>query len=353
MPLPPSVYPDFPIDIEGAQARDPHPNRWNLGLLFGNCNGPRCIKRSGLMKCGACKAVAYCGAEHQKAHRPEHKTSCNSIKRSLESFEREEASLRAHPGDEMTPANPFETLHGRFYLFHHTRPYMRLRFDVMMAYLNIRNTMAVEEALRHALGMLDLNPGDNQGVRGYVPAMYLRLGRDQEAYDFLKCWSDLDAPNFELKDQDAFEDCERLLEDSIDVAHHAALTHLKIRLLLDVKMLDANVKKHSDHSYEKKQQWVLEDAMTDILRKRRDIVDRADYTDLIKELEGQIRHMHQLTTKRNKYYWPAVQNPDRYAAAPITAFSPGSPQEVNLAFRQTWYMWAETPPVIEYVTKLK
>jgi len=34
----------------------------------------------GLMKCGRCQAVAYCGKEHQTAHWKEHKKSCVKCK---------------------------------------------------------------------------------------------------------------------------------------------------------------------------------------------------------------------------------------------------------------------------------
>lgn len=69
--------------------------------------------------------MQYCGAEHQKAHRPEHKTSCNMIKKAREAYEREKAALEAHPGDMMMPANPFETVRGKFWYVLDTRPYSK------------------------------------------------------------------------------------------------------------------------------------------------------------------------------------------------------------------------------------
>jgi hypothetical protein len=35
-----------------------------------------CGKTEGIMKCARCKAVAYCGREHQRADWKAHKTSC-------------------------------------------------------------------------------------------------------------------------------------------------------------------------------------------------------------------------------------------------------------------------------------
>lgn len=63
---------------------------------------------------------------------------------------------------------------------------MSARLDLMTAILNLRNGEAVEAALARGLDMLRLCRGDNQGVRSKMPALYLRLGRDQDAFDFLK-----------------------------------------------------------------------------------------------------------------------------------------------------------------------
>ena len=51
---------------------------------------------------------------------------------------------------------------GHFWDIHETRPYMRVRLDLAMALLA---TDAPEDAMREMEALLELNPGDNQGVR--------------------------------------------------------------------------------------------------------------------------------------------------------------------------------------------
>ena len=88
-----------------------------------------CASRSGLLLCGGCKVVNYCGTAHQSAHLSKHRGACAAIKMSRETLEREEAALRAHPGDPYgMPADVFNTCVGEFWGVLGTRDYMRARF---------------------------------------------------------------------------------------------------------------------------------------------------------------------------------------------------------------------------------
>nr|RBQ87924.1 hypothetical protein FVER53263_13532 [Fusarium verticillioides] len=92
---------------------------------------------------------------------------------------------------------------------------MQARHDYITAILNVRTGEAVEIALEGSLDMLRLCRGDNLGVRSQIPALYLRLGRDQEAYGFIKWyaakgdsmynWSDMSLPFLDLEGEGAFE----------------------------------------------------------------------------------------------------------------------------------------------------
>ena len=55
--------------------------------------------------------------------------------------------------------------------------------------MKIKNYAAVEAAHDHVMDILRLNHSDNMGVRDMVPSLKLRLGRDQECYDFCKWWA--------------------------------------------------------------------------------------------------------------------------------------------------------------------
>ena len=77
---------------------------------------------------------------------------------------------------------------GHFWGILETRTYMRYRYALVEALLKIDTYAAVLAAHDHLMEMLYLCRGDNMGVRDTVPALKLRLRRDQECYDFLKWW---------------------------------------------------------------------------------------------------------------------------------------------------------------------
>ncbi|KAI2625686.1 hypothetical protein GGR54DRAFT_592605 [Hypoxylon sp. NC1633] len=339
-------------------------NRWNLGLRWGFCNKVDCVVRDNLQKCSSCLVAVYCSAGHQRAHWPEHKSTCKLIKTTREELAQEEVALRALPGDMFMPPNPFETERGSFWYWKPTRPYMKARFNVISTLLNMKTGEAVELALDHSFETLHLNCADNQGVRSTVPGLFLRLGRDQEAYDFIKWyavtgavssyeWGNPESPFLDLHDQDVFERFDDFVAKVYDTSMLVCLTNLKIRLMLDLQMLQRESRKPGQRNagYDKKMEWVREDAMTDQLYKRRDLVERSQWTDLIDDLDDQIKKLVKLVNERNEHYWPALKAPDRWAAAYPTIYIPGSPQEINIVFRQTWYTWSECPAAFEVVKR--
>ena len=67
----------------------------------------------------------------------------------------------------------FEEMPGRFWGFHETRPYMRAR--AMLAQM-LAEAGKHDEAIEHYEEMLNLNPGDNQGLRYELMGLYLLKG---------------------------------------------------------------------------------------------------------------------------------------------------------------------------------
>ncbi|RYP66897.1 hypothetical protein DL771_007554 [Monosporascus sp. 5C6A] len=318
-------------------------NRMNLGLPFRNCSGsPSCKKRDNLLRCGGCQVVLYCGPDHQKAHRPIHKTSCNLIKKAREAFHVERVALETHTGDIDTPPNPFRAVPGQFWYWKGTRLFMQRYHDLMSATLNIRTGEAVEAGLKYGLDMLRLCRGDNQGVRWQVPSLYLRLGRDQEAYDFIKWygtvgtgsydWRDMELPFLNLHEEDAFEDFQEHADKMNDLSQLVAMTNLKARLLVDVKGLNDHVAMHPNLSYEERMEWVREEALSDVLYGRREILERDDFQDLVRDLSSQVAKLYRRVEQLNQHYWPALDHPERYGSALPTLYAPGSREEVILVF---------------------
>lgn len=109
----------------------------------------------------------------------------------------------------------------------------------------------MEAQLDHAMDMLQLSRSDNLGVRHVVPALMLRLNRDQECCDFVEWWSttgnngdydwgNMKSPYLDIKNDDVFEPVEYLCNGwnlLCDLSHVVAVTLLKIKLLLDLTAL--------------------------------------------------------------------------------------------------------------------
>ena len=68
----------------------------------------------------------------------------------------------------------FKDYAGHFWGYHETRPYMRARAALADA---LHRAGRIESAAGEVEGMLELNPGDNQGLRYRLLAFYLAVGR--------------------------------------------------------------------------------------------------------------------------------------------------------------------------------
>ncbi|KAG4261933.1 hypothetical protein FPRO03_11401 [Fusarium proliferatum] len=235
---------------------------------------------------------------------------------------------------------------------------MQARHDYITAILNARTGEAVEIALRESLEMLRLCRGDNLSVRSQVPGLYLRLGRDQEAYDFIKWyamkggsnydWRDMSLPFLDLQGEDAFE---AVIEKPLyyDVSFKMALTLIKIRLLKDLESMQGFLQRKPNATGEERYDYLQEEAMSDILQQRADIVTKDDYKDLIAELKRQVLQLYKMVKEDNRHVWPGIENPNLYAYDVPSIYSPGSREEAVLIFRQSWYSWSETEPAIRHI----
>lgn len=168
------------------------------------------------------------------------------MKKCHQALDREEKNLRSFPGDFMTPPNLFEEHAGHFWGILETRGYMRARFALVEGLLKIKTYAAMKAAQGHIMDLLRLCRGDSMGVRDLVPALDLRLGKDQECYNFCKWWAttrhedhynwgDLDNPYLDVKNADVFEPLpEILIGKWPSLNHSVAITLLKIRLSIDL-----------------------------------------------------------------------------------------------------------------------
>ncbi|KAI1266495.1 hypothetical protein F5Y18DRAFT_444957 [Xylariaceae sp. FL1019] len=307
----------------------------NQSMLALQSGCPTCFPRLGsqtrLLLCGGCKVVQYCGADHQKEHRPKHKAACASIMKTQAKLEREEATLRAHPGDMFLPTNVFENGVGSFWGLIDTRDYMRARFAAADALLQIDTTKSVEKALAHFQDMLRLCRSDNLGVRDIVPGLLLRLGRVQECYDFLKWWATIDdehhyngrydwgdasLPYLNIRGANVFE-AVFTSASRLSLSQLATLTLLKLQLHLEI---DAHDPEYLDFG----SPWppLPEDFMrpiSEVVQMKVETITSSEVPDISESLKAQYQ-----------------------AFIAPSAYSPGSVEEADLAVYQCRKAWEES-----------
>ncbi len=75
--------------------------------------------------------------------------------------------------EERFGAEYMEENRGHFWGMVETRPYMRARQSLALA---LEESGQIEEAIAECEGMLELNPGDNQGIRDGLRGLYLQTG---------------------------------------------------------------------------------------------------------------------------------------------------------------------------------
>ncbi|KAK9350208.1 hypothetical protein V1523DRAFT_355784 [Lipomyces doorenjongii] len=322
---------------------------------------PACDKKENLLRCQACKVVFYCCRDHQVDDRPNHKSACNGIKKAQKYLDDQEQELRAFPGDWMTPANPFENAVGHFWGIHETRPYMQSRYALVETLLKVKTRPAVQSALDHIMGMLRLCRGDNQGVRDVVPALLLRLGKDQECYDFLKWWvttgqerdydwGDMDLGYLDVKDADVFEDVDLYTREHYSLSHAVSVTLIKIRILHDLRNLQGSTVVGETALFP---QEILDNIrgklVSTIVAGNKEVMDGKDQGPAIERLESQVAQLYKAVKKSNKHFWPALIRPGNNLMARPHYYSHGTPEEMRLVLQYSYDSWIETPGAIDLI----
>jgi hypothetical protein len=314
-----------------------------------------CRQVNNTSRCGGCKVVYYCSQEHQAMDRAAHKASCNRIKKERIRLEAQEVTLRAHAGDVDTPPNAFEEGRegiGRFWGYKGTRPYMKGRYSLIDTLLEINTTQAVETALEHCMDMLRLNHSDNQGIRTIIPALYLRLGRDQECYDFLKWWlvhgfSD----DYEwgdrratIKDQDAFEPVIDFLKGFLPLEHLVSLALLKIRMLIDMRAFQKRSKEPEPRTPVQ--------CVSSIVAKDYVKYESGPSHVMSDWLRKLVVNLYVAVHCANPHFWPALLNPGNNLTVQPDGYMMGTKEEMQTTLRKCYNSWAETSGAFAVVEEM-
>lgn len=313
-------------------------------------------------RCVRCKVVFYCSPEHQTEHYPAHKPACRDVANAEKRVDLEKQELLRNPP--YPPENVFEVDAGRFWKIFETRDYMRARFAVVEALKEIRTRDSVQAQLDHLKDLMRLCRSDNMGVRDLVPALMLRLGHDQDAYDFIKWygttgmrddydWGDMSLGFLDVENADAFESVDYMCGRFMALNHNVQLSLLKIKLLLDMKGLQNSTQAIS----EKVPAEILDDIqakipLSPIITGNKEILHRRDQTATIKKLTSQVETLYKTVTTTNKHFWPALLNPGRHLSEKPGMYSPGSVDEMQLSLMYNYDAWIETPGAIDVIKEL-
>ncbi|TVY93130.1 hypothetical protein LAWI1_G002742 [Lachnellula willkommii] len=326
---------------------------------------PVCSKQEKLLLCKACKVQRYCGREHQTVDRDNHKKACKGIKKALQDLDEEEQKLRAFPGDFMTPANVFENNAGQFWGIVGTRPYMSSRFALVEALLKVKTRAAVQSCLDHVMDILRLCRSDNLGVRDFAPALFLRLGKDQECYDFVKWWAttgrrgnydwgNTDLPYLDVRDADAFEACDLYTGRYTELSHTVAVTLIKTRMLHDLRSLqDFTTTTTLASIAPQLPQEILDNirgqSVSAIIASKVEIMYNNDQGPAIEELKVQVKELYEAVKKENKHLWPALLRPGNNLTARVAGYANGTKEQMQLVLQCSYDSWVETPGAIDLI----
>ncbi|KAK2807623.1 hypothetical protein FQN51_000060 [Onygenales sp. PD_10] len=320
-----------------------------------------CEKQGQSLRCSRCRVVFYCSREHQVNDRDEHKRSCNKIAKTREKVAAEERRLRESPPDLFLPENVFETSVGHFWGIWETRDYMRARSGFLHALLEVNTLESVKMQLDESRDLLRLCRSDNMGIRSMMPGMMLRLGLDQDCYDFVKWyettgqdghydWGNMDNPFLDVKDADVFESADYLCHRFLDLGLISGVLLLKIRLLLDLRDLQ-----NSTLAIEGRLPRELRDNVrghllrSPIIANNRQILERDDHSEAIKSLSSQIPELFRAIGEANEFFWDCMLDPYPYLDAYPTSYSPGSESEVEAMLKYIYSSWEETPGALDCI----
>ncbi|KAM0252851.1 hypothetical protein ACHAQJ_007537 [Trichoderma viride] len=336
-----------------------------------------CHRKDGISRCSGCLAVYYCGRDCQIEDRPLHKTPCKLLKEALRECKKEEEKLLDETPDGIySPGNVFEDEVGNFWNIMATRPYMSARFELVHHMLMSYGTPGgpvdvVQMALDHYLDMLRLSRSDNLGVRELIPALYIRLGRDQDAYDFVKWyaaiaenpdyyWGDMNAPFLDTKNADVLEAPLARAWTSVtfmDMSHAVTLLLLKVRVLLDLQSIqNAAIALRGVIPPEIIAIICGKLIRRDVLLRHKTLLSRPEkLAPLLKRIKSQIREVYKTVGKYNPHFWNLMVNdPDACILWPQNPDDQmqRSLGEALVVLGYAFSAWYETPGAVKVLRDL-
>ncbi|RSL51059.1 hypothetical protein CEP54_011599 [Fusarium duplospermum] len=230
------------------------------------------------------------------------------------------------------------------------------RFSATQKLLELNTIGAVSNALERFEDLLHECRSDDLRVRDIIPHILLRLGREQECYDFLKWWANINdkdhfngrydwkdktLPFLNVRGADPFEPLNKLSLKALSLSQLVALTLLKVRLCLDIEAYPDDYEfsgPYEPHPVNDRPVGRL------VRAKMRTLSDMDEALDIHEALGMQYFRLGQMVNDSNPYLW-ALLVKQKYPSLPIF-HPPRSKEEADLVLWQCLRAWQETTGAI-------
>ncbi|KAL8848670.1 MAG: hypothetical protein Q9221_006344 [Calogaya cf. arnoldii] len=337
-----------------------------------------CGSLKNLIRCKVCDVTLFCSRSHRNCDHGSHIIFCLSVAQARNFFKDKEFKWRSDDDDDDYDDDD-EDPERSFFTRPISIPVERLAPDVnsyldepefveagcryIVSLINTSTFDALSLAADKACVMLHSFPSDPMDLRSNLPGVYLRLGRDQEAYSLAKWWqlnqlSNEDihklypvVPYLDVTTADVFEqptDIISAINDDPGLVNIFCVTLLKIKILVDITSLQQIPALHQKLPPELVNMVQDYIPITDAVRNNHQVMSRGDYTDLIKDVTDQIKMCFEAVEKANIHLWPSLVNPD---------LSPGGSRHrpsndkrtVDFVLDRCYESWVKTPGAIDII----
>ncbi|KAE8421437.1 hypothetical protein BDV36DRAFT_292362 [Aspergillus pseudocaelatus] len=300
--------------------------------------------------------MPYCDREHQTLDLPWHQATCMAVKRSCIWMEQIEGVLCYHGHTLFIDANQPSG-------WHQTPWYMTARLNLIHALSRIKHVESAQAQLRHFMDMFELCGYNHAGEWAGIPALMLRINKDQECYDFVKWWhtvcgsygDNVPLPSslcFNVTNADAFERLDLFSDRFANSRYIVALTLLKVKLLLDIRKLDQVVFALGAIFPREILDMILSyvPRSSVVARNCRALNDEARQK-LVHELETQVDILFREVKKRDPFLWWKLASRssvlDARYSEPPTSRHVIDTVALSLMFNHT--VWLETPGATDFI----
>lgn len=229
-----------------------------IGDISASCSQCSICSVEAVSRCQRCLSIVYCSKECQQrgwSGQNSHRKICAQIKKAKEKLEEEEKKLKEHkrlkkkktkkPKDcDYEVINLFETSVGKFWDIQEARTYCEYRLELALALRECAaqnaSLLAGEIALHHLLALFRLTGGDQiRAVRKTVPGLLLFLGKEKQAYNFIKWWVTFEENDVKDTDWDSVDFLDLKAEDITELLEW---TDLSAQQLVDIAMAKIKAK---------------------------------------------------------------------------------------------------------------